>query len=215
MTARPASLKWRLAQKLEITWWKRYLADKSPEDYLRWKKSYWTDFLEKIEIRVSTSATVLDAGCGPAGIFTILENSKVTAVDPLLEQYNFLPHFQKEKYPYVQFIDAPLETAELPKFDYVFCLNVINHVADIEKSLDKITESVTPKGKLILSIDTHNYLFFKYLFRLIPGDALHPHQYDLREYSEMLTKRGFKIERTVLIKEEFFFNYWVLVASKL
>ena len=43
------TIKWRLAQKLERLWWKRYLKDRSVEDYLNWKKKYWRSFLKEID----------------------------------------------------------------------------------------------------------------------------------------------------------------------
>lgn len=215
------TLKWKIAQKLEINWWKRYLGSKSPKEYLTWKKSYWSNFLEKLSLEIPQNASVLDAGCGPAGIFTVFSQrdsfgtkKEVVALDPLLDQYESLPHFQKENYPNVRFITSPLESAELPEFDYVFCLNAINHVANLEKSMDKIAAAVRSGGTLILSIDAHNFQGLKHIFRLLPGDALHPHQYDLKEYEEMVLSRGFKIENSVLVKKEFIFDYWALVAVK-
>lgn len=209
-----ASLKWRLAQKLEINWWKRYLKTKSPEEYLAWKRDYWKDFLAKMNFKVPENATVLDAGCGPAGIFIGFPKNPVTALDPLLEQYESLPHFQPKEYPNVNFISEPLESAQVSKFDYVFCLNAINHVSDLSASMDKIADAVTDGGTLILSIDAHNFQFLKHIFRLLPGDALHPHQYDLKEYEQMVTSRGFEIVNSVLVKKEFIFDYWSLIAVK-
>jgi hypothetical protein len=42
---------------------------------------------------------------------------------------------------------------------------------------------------------------------------LHPHQYNLAEYEHFLEKSGFSIDRKVVMKKEFFFDYWVLVAK--
>jgi 2-polyprenyl-6-hydroxyphenyl methylase/3-demethylubiquinone-9 3-methyltransferase len=81
-------------------------------------------------------------------------------------------------------------------------------------SFDKIVDLTKANGRLVVSIDAHNYGFFKHLFRTLPGDILHPHQYDLAEYEAMLTRRGCHIARTVLMKKEFFFNYYVLVTTK-
>ena len=208
------TLKWKIAQKLEISWWRRYLRSKSPDEYLCWKRNYWVDFLKKLDLKIPAGATVLDAGCGPAGIFTVFEKNKVVALDPLLDKYDSLPHFQKKNYPNTNFINKPLETADLPVFDWIFCLNAINHVADLEKSMDTIARSVSPGGRLVLSIDAHNFRFLKHIFRLLPGDALHPHQYDLREYENMVTSRGLELEQSVLIKKEFIFDYYALVARK-
>ena len=208
------SLKWKIAQHLEIRWWKRYLKSKSPKEYLEWKNNYWKGFLKKINIEVANGASILDAGCGPAGIFVHFPNHQVSAVDPLLEQYETLPHFSSKKYPNTTFQNASLETAKLAQYDYIFCLNAINHVADLPKSFDKIVGALKPNGKMIVSIDAHNYKGLKHLFRLLPGDVLHPHQYDKEEYKNMLTQRGLTIDFEILIKHEIIFDYWALVASK-
>ncbi len=209
------SLKWKIAQSLEIRWWQRYLKSKSPKEYLSWKRNYWKDFLQKIKVEVDENSSILDAGCGPAGIFIYFPKNEVSALDPLLDQYASLPHFSKADYKNVDFISAPLEDADLKKYDYVFCLNAINHVADLDSSIDKIVDSIKPGGKLILSIDAHNFKGLKHIFRLLPGDALHPHQYDKQEYQTMLTTRGLQIKNEVLIKHEFIFDYWALVAKKI
>ena len=37
--------KWRLAQALEIRWWKRYLTGKDKTAYYDWKRTYWSNTL--------------------------------------------------------------------------------------------------------------------------------------------------------------------------
>lgn len=155
-------------------------------------------------------------GCGPAGVFIALPENKVTAVDPLINEYeNQTPFFSKSDYPNVAFVKSTIEEFESNgKFDIAFCMNCINHVHDIEKGFEKLKEVCADNGTLVLSIDAHNFSFFKYLFRLIPGDILHPHQYDLQEYKTFLEKQGFKILKTELLKQEFFFNHYVMMAGK-
>jgi len=206
-------LRWRLAQFFEIRWWQRYFAGRDTQTYLDWKRAYWRDFLDKSGIELKPGAFVLDAGCGPAGIFMILDDCRVDAVDPLLDRYEQkLPHFQRADYPNVRFFNEPLETFNREnQYDAVFCLNAINHVADLDLSLDHLAALTKPGGTLAVSIDAHNYQWVKKLFRLFPGDVLHPHQYDLEEYKEMLRKRGGRVVREVLVKREGVFSYWLLV----
>ena len=66
---------------------------------------------------------------------------------------------------------------------------------------EKLKEVYADSGTLVLSIDAHNFSFFKHLFRLMPGDILHPHQYDLTEYKTFLEKQGFEILKTELLKQ--------------
>jgi len=212
--SKTTNLRWKIAQATEIRWWKNYLGQKPKATYLQWKKSYWEELLRKINVALTPGQAVLDAGCGPAGIFTILEAQKTDAVDPLLQQYEQqLEHFSRADYPTINFIHAPLEEFNPGRqYDVVFCLNAINHVADLELCFDKLSALTKSDGLLVVSIDAHNYSFFKTIFRLLPGDILHPHQYDLAEYQKMLTDRNFSIQETVLMNKAFFFDYHILVA---
>lgn len=209
-------LRWKIAQWTELRWWKNYLGNKSVPQYLAWKTNYWNNLLNQLGIDIKRTDTILDLGCGPAGTFIALpQNNHITAVDPLLDEYeNNLPHFKKANYPNVTFACCTIEVfIPKKKYDVVFCMNAINHVHDIDKAYNVLCESVQAAGTLIVSIDAHNYGFFKYLFRLIPGDVLHPHQYSLNEYEEFLTTRSMKIIKRELIKKEVFFSHWVLVAT--
>jgi 2-polyprenyl-6-hydroxyphenyl methylase/3-demethylubiquinone-9 3-methyltransferase len=213
------SFRWKIAQAAEIRWWQSYLKNKPTTDYAVWKTQYWQDLLAEIGLdgSITEGSKILDAGCGPAGIFMIFKNQTVDALDPLLDDYEAkLPHFKRENYPNVQFFSQPLESFSNKKavYDTVFCLNAINHVADLQQAFDVLMDATKLGGTLVVSIDAHNYPFLKTIFQALPGDVLHPHQFDLAEYSAMLTSRGCRIERTLLKKAEFIFNYYVLVATK-
>jgi len=214
----PYPVKWRLAQFLELLWWKNYLSDKSESDYLNWKREYWKNFLNSISdvLPIHNYSNILDAGCGPAGIFTILANHQVTAIDPLLDKYQHgIAHFNPLNYPQVSFFSIPIEQLQAKnEYDIVFCLNAINHVADIQKAMYRLADSVKTGGYLVLSIDAHRYNFLKYLFRLFPGDVLHPHQHKLSGYLQMIGQYPFTILKTHCLKQSLIFNYWVIVAQK-
>ncbi len=205
-----------MAQFFEIRWWRRYLAGKDKAVYLQWKKDYWRQFLMQTGVEFSYGEKVLDAGCGPAGIFIVLNAQKVDAVDPLLDLYRKkLSHFHPDDAPHTRFYGQKIEDFNTDTlYDTVFCLNAINHVADLPLCLDRLTALTKPGGTLVLSVDAHNSPLLKFIFRLFPGDVLHPHQYDLTEYEAMLTGRGLTLERKFLIKKERIFGYWALVGRK-
>jgi 2-polyprenyl-3-methyl-5-hydroxy-6-metoxy-1,4-benzoquinol methylase len=208
--------RWHIAQFFEKQWWKNYLNGKSPEEYLAWKRKYWVGFLNKIDLQADLiQDPIIDIGCGPAGIYMVLENHEITAVDPLLLHYTALPIFKTEKYPYVNFEGTTFEELETEeKYQTVFCLNAINHFIDIEYSFQKLHEICVPGGQVIMSIDAHNHSFFRKILAFLPMDILHPHQYYREEYEAFLTKQGFTITKKVLIKKDWVFDYWVLLASK-
>ena len=114
--------RWRIAQWFELRWWKNYLRGKNKQEYLAWKKNYWLNILEKIKnelnagsrngdpVKTVASKTVCDLGCGPAGIFIVFEENKVTAVDPLIDEYEKqTSFFAKSDYPNTTFINSTME----------------------------------------------------------------------------------------------------------
>ena len=215
-----SALRWKLAQFFEQLWWKQYLIGKSKHQYLQWKQGYWQQFIMPIKKNVPTLSSeeklqILDAGCGPAGIFIVLQQHQITAVDPLLSQYEQLPHFSKNDYVEVNFIETTLEKFQAEKkFDVVFCLNAINHVEDIKACINNLYASLKPKGYLVLSVDVHRHNFLKKIFQLIPGDILHLHQYSLEDYLNLLAKENMKIVSIETIKQATIFNYVVVVVNK-
>lgn len=208
--------RWKAAQWAERSWWKNYLKGRDVREYLSWKKTYWQNLLEQCTpwFRVNGSHRVLDAGCGPAGIFLLFPEGPATAFDPLIDSYEQdLPHFRKSWYPGVEFIRAGLENFRSEKrFDVIFCMNAINHVQDLPGSYDNLLAHAAPGAWVVITIDAHNHAFFKHLFRLLPGDILHPHQYDLAEYKRMMTDRGCTVEGVVHLKHEFFFDHYMLIG---
>lgn len=211
--------RWNTAQFAERKWWQRYLKNKDVAEYHVWKKNYWKNLLLQCApyFKVSSQDVILDAGCGPAGMFMIFPENKVVAFDPLVDSYEQdLPHFKKSMYPNVSFINVGLEEFNSnEKFDTIFCMNAINHVHDIELSFDNLVEPTKKGTHIVVTIDAHNHSIFKHLFRLLPGDILHPHQYDLKEYESFLTRRNCKILASIHLKKEFFFDHYMLVAERL
>lgn len=212
------NIRWKIAQFCELWWWKFYLANKDKKTYLSWKKDYWKSVFEKIKpsVKIELQANILELGCGPAGCFIFFNQNKITALDPLLHLYERELHFFNEKdYANTSFISVSIEEATIDEtFDFVLCFNAINHVKSVQLSLNKISKCLSPKGKLLLSVDAHNHLFLKKIFAAIPGDVLHPHQYTLQEYTEMCDAVELNLEQTILLKREKIFSHHLLVLSK-
>lgn len=209
-------IRWWVSQWAERKWWNHYLKSKTPEDYLRWKKEYWQRFLSKCAIQIDVKARIYDAGCGPAGIYTILKNSTIVAVDPLLDSYTKLAHFDKSSYPGVEFICTRIEDylSKVP-FDVIICINAINHVEDIAKSLKMLNYNLNKDAFMVMSTDVHRNPYLKKLFQLIPGDILHPHQYDLADYEKMLKENNFVVDRKIVLKTGTIFDYYAFIVSKI
>lgn len=209
-------LRWSVAQWFERRWWKSYLKDKSPASYLAWKRNYWFDFLEKIGVSLSSSDVVLDAGCGPAGIFTVLNGNEVVAIDPLLPSYEKMGLLVQSSFENVRFEAAHIEELRhIAKFDVVFCINAINHVQDLSKSLRSLSQAAKPSATMVITTDCHRFNFYKLLFRLIPLDILHPHQFSELEYIAAIEKHQIRVVRKVQLQQNHFFKYMAFVCEKI
>ena len=211
------NVKWKLAQKLEYLWWKRYLKKKNPSEYLIKKKQYWDRLLNEIgtSVKLTKDAVVLDAGCGPSGIYMSLSDCKVDAIDPLLNKYQHLSVFQPEQYSWTQFKTMPIEALDVQaKYDVVFCMNAINHVNDLERCYQNLLNALKPGGILVLSTDAHRSQLLKKIFQLLPGDMLHPIQLDIDEYAAYLEKYSASLVQKIRFKRELIFDYYILIAQK-
>ena len=215
-TSTISRLRWQLAQYLERRWWQRYLRGKSPADYLRDKRAYWLRTLDNLDWEPVPGRRVLDAGCGPAGVFIALAGTEeVTALDPLLDHYERdLAIFHRADYPGVRFVTAPLEEAE-PAGPYaaIYSFNAINHVRDWDRALDVLTRQAATGTRLLLTSDVHRHAWLRPVFAALPGDVLHPQQHGPEAYRRALTERGWRIEREDVLRTAAIFNYVAWTAT--
>jgi 2-polyprenyl-6-hydroxyphenyl methylase/3-demethylubiquinone-9 3-methyltransferase len=206
--------RWGVAQFFEVWWWRNYLKPKNPEEYRLWKTDYWRHYLRDCEIRISPGQRVLDAGCGPAGIFLFSRNNTV-ALDPLLNQYRQLPHFRPDLLPGVTFVEGTLEHMTYQRmFDLIFCINTLNHVRDLSAALEAIRRAACPGATVVISIDTHNYPILARMLRIFSWpDILHPHQYTLEGYLGHFRAHGFMQRAVILKKARYMFHYHAVVLQ--
>ncbi len=208
--------RWKVAQKLELWWWQRYLRSKDKSAYLKAKSAYWQRILTILNLPIPTDAQILDAGCGPAGIFIILQNYQVDAIDPLINKYEQnLLHFKKEQYPFVKFHNQSLEDFQSQKqYDIVFCMNAINHVSDLKASFETLLGAIAVNGYLVMAVDVHRYALLKTIFRAIPGDVLHPHQHSLEDYIQMVEHNKGNILKVIPFKKGKIFDHIIMIIRK-
>jgi len=208
--------KWKLAQALEWRWWQYYLAKRPKQEYLNKKRIYWERMLQEAGVTVASGERLLDAGCGPAGLFILPLPAMVDALDPLLELYQSnLAHFDPADYPGVRFIARPIEMFQSPEtYHKVCCFNAINHVNDLELSIRRLVDALRSGGMLIVSVDVHKHRFLKKIFQYLPGDVLHPHQYDSEDYCGLFLQRELILLRTITLKKGLIFDYGLMVFEK-
>ncbi|MFZ4427143.1 MAG: class I SAM-dependent methyltransferase [Saprospiraceae bacterium] len=210
-----ANHRWRLAQFLEFYWWRGYLRKRPSGEYLERKRAYWEVLLRETGIAYAPGQTALDVGCGPSGAYMVLSGLVVDAVDPLLERYaRGLDIFRPEKYPWTDFHAVAFEDWVPGRtYDRVFCMNAVNHFRDMGAAIAKLRAVLAPGGFLLLSVDVHNSPYLKRIFQTLPGDLLHPHQYSIDDYREILVSAGLEILQERVLKKGKIFDYIVFLAT--
>lgn len=118
------------------------------------------DFLKK---NINPNKIILDAGCGEGRFskYFIDIGSKITSMD-FSEEYIRLAkkNIMGGKFIVGSVTNIPLKTNS---FDYVFCIDVLQHVPDIKKAIEELHRILKRGGKLII-IDKNKFgLHKKYL----------------------------------------------------
>jgi ubiquinone/menaquinone biosynthesis C-methylase UbiE len=196
-------LLWKRAQEAEKAFQKPLYAEwlsagKKKRGFLELKrKKLFSEVLESVELNFSyfKNKELLDVGCGFQGIINFIDSAKKrVGLDPLIEEFS--EKLKTEKC--IEFVQGVGEKMpfESNSFDFVFCLNVLNHTAHPEEVLKEISRVLKPCGELLLWVHTFHPLvsFFNPLIALL--DAPHPHHFSSKKIKQMLSKK-FKTKKHV------------------
>ena len=151
--------------RAELEFWERDYAQYKGQDYsliraygLPVKMQWFPEFRE-------LTGTGLDVGCGPGSIFEgshLVDRhrgdppigNKLFAVDPLLEHYRAI---YKPESSQVQYFPSHKDDGGLRfmdnTFDYIFCINVIDHTEHWEELLLEIRRVLKPHGRLFFHVN--------------------------------------------------------------
>ena len=102
-------------------------------------------------------SNVLDFGCGSGITFAFLKEQGCSIVGCDIEFKELADHVSK-----VLDIDSTVYEDLFKiegEFDHIFALDVLEHVEDIDKYLDKFIQLSSNNGKLIVSGPTENWLY--------------------------------------------------------
>ena len=123
---------------------------------------------------------VLDIGCGGGLISELLakKNANVTGIDENIYNIKQAREHAKIGSIKINYKNQSLDTfykKNKKKYDLILCLEVLEHVDDVKKTLDKISELMKPGATLILSTINRNLksllfakIFGEYVLNWIP-----------------------------------------------
>ncbi len=178
--------------------------------------------LEKFGKRIEEKK-ILDIGCGGGLIASVLAemNAKVTGIDENTENIKQAKDDAKKKLLKINYINNSLDTffkKNKKKFDLILCLEVLEHVDDLENTLNKISKLMSKNSILILSTINRNIkslIFAKicgeYILNWIP---IGTHQFEKfikpQEIDDLLKSKKMHLKEIVGMKFNPIQNKWFL-----
>ena len=166
---------------------------------------------------------VLDIGCGGGLISELLakKNANVTGIDENIYNIKQAKEHAKISSLKITYKNQTLDyffKKNKKKFDLILCLEVLEHVNDVKKTLGKIPKLMNSGATLILSTINRNLksllfakIFGEYVLNWIPVGT---HQFEKflkpEEISELLELKKIKIKKIKGIEFNPISNKWLL-----
>jgi len=154
----------------------------------------FSEYLE-IDFSVFENKDIIEIGCGPrAAINFIKSPGKRIGIDSLLDE------FKKRgilfELDHVHLLQQKAENLEFPseEFDIALCLNVLDHVENIDQALTQIFRVLKYGGLFLMNI--HTFEVYSTLFPTILQrfDPTHPFHFSKKQVLHHILNAGFSIE---------------------
>ncbi len=187
--------RWEKAQKYEKDWWSQRAHSINFEYYKVFARELLLELKPIIEINQSTS--ILEIGCGPAGISTYIDSNFKHAIDPLNDFFESIESFQKQRDTRTKYLKAKGENLpyEQETFDLVIMDNVLDHCEDPQKVMNE-TFRVMKMGS-VLYFQQNVYTLWGKALRLgmekFEIDKGHPFTFTKKDISLLLDRAGFEV----------------------
>lgn len=140
------------------------------------------------ERQIPARSTVLDFGCGVGMLLPLLASRgyRVLGTDTDLDAApEFLNHFGLSNHQLVPTQEMDRLNAE--SFDVITALDVLEHVEDLDGTIDQLTRLLVPGGRLLVCGPTENILYR--LGRKLAGFKHHFHVRNIHDIRETFSKR--------------------------
>ena len=228
------ALNWKSAQKNELKFWEDiYVKNRHDLVYSKSSDQNWIDFTNivlkrnKISLKDLEGKVILDLGSGPAGVAKGLELQqlngslnfkKLYALDPLMnffkEKIKILQESEKLKLYNSSAENIPLEDHSV---DIIFCTNVLDHCDNLSKVIDEVKRVLKPSGIFFPSLHII-YDIWKPLKKFLKYfDTNHPHHFDNKDVTKILSTKFKKIEickRVKIIEDQPMFTFTNIIKNK-
>jgi len=146
-------------QQAELDFWKADYALYEGQDYAKIRASNFQRIAARFPEVISLVGNGLDVGCGPVSMF---EGSGLSmmAVDPLLEEYQkiYMPAESTVLYVPKHKDDGILHFPD-EFFDFLFCINVVDHTNHYRTLIVEMHRVLKPKGRLYFMVNFDDHLY--------------------------------------------------------
>ena len=160
--------------------------------------------LEYISSRIEIKNKILDIGCGGGILSEELSKmgAKVTGIDSSKKSISIAKKHAKEKNLDIEYINGSIiDISNLGKYDCIICFEMIEHIHEPKKLIEKIESVSQKKSHLFMSTINRNLksfilakIFAEYILQVVPRGT---HQYSKfvtpYELSIMLEQNKFNI----------------------
>lgn len=158
-------------------------------------KNYNKFLVDQIILYSHGAESALDFGSGIGTFSTAVKNSgsRVVCVEPDIKLYNRLKGLHLE-------VVSDLDQVPDDSVDYIFSLNVLEHISDDLNALKELYRRLRPGGRLFLYVPAFNILFSS-----MDRKVGHFRRYRRPRLRALVIEAGFKPERSFYVDSLGFF----------
>ena len=138
---------------------------------------------------------VLDWGCGYGQVSWLLKERGVNVISCDAQRRSAINSVPQLASISIQYLSDPVKLPyDSGSFSAVLSVGVLEHVSDLEGSLQEINRILQPKAPLFLFMFPNRFSWAEWIADM-RGISVHPQKFAVRQTTALLGEHGFQIER--------------------
>lgn len=150
-------------------------------------------------VELADKSSVLDIGCKKAHLLDILQEKNIhCSYDGIDISESVIENLKEKKGSFHQHDIMQKMPFGDGSFDFIFCLEVVEHVENPTYVLSEFHRVLKKDGTLLLSVpNVYNWIAFASDILKLPAREGHIHSFTFRDMRTLLDFSGFKIEKRI------------------